>query len=202
MGNFISSQTKPTRIMMVGNSGSGKTALLYRFMGIVQATSHTIGFNQEFVPYPESYQQQNCKREFSIIDTGGGNMMRPLYIHFHHDLSGVIFVVDGTIPTIDFDVVRNEFNITVLKHHHLRALPLLILVNKCDLPNSMNITQVIDELDLYNLVDPYFKIWTIIGCSNNGIGINESLVWLSEQYLNNDIKPVFYKPPPINGTTN
>merc|ERR1719281_1022306 len=75
------------------------------------------------------------------------NKIRPLWRHYFQNTQGLIFVVDSN----DRDRVgeaREELS-RMLAEDELRDAVLLVFVNKQDLPNAMNSTEITDKLDLH-----------------------------------------------------
>ena len=68
----------------------------------------------------------------------------------------------------------------MLEENELRNCKVLVYANKQDLPNSMNVSQIIDKLNLPSLNKS--NEWFIQGCSAlTGEGLFEGLDWVSKQ---------------------
>jgi ADP-ribosylation factor protein 1 len=64
-----------------------------------------------------------------------------------------------------------------LDQEEFKDVPLLVLANKQDLPNSMNVNEIREELK----IDLYYpkKKWLIQGiCATSGEGIYDGMEWL------------------------
>ena len=64
-------------------------------------------------------------------------------------------------------------------HPDLANVPILILANKSDLPNSKSDSEIAEYLDLVSLKH---HEWSIIWCCGlTGEGLNEGIEWLVEK---------------------
>jgi len=156
------------RILMVGLDASGKTTILYKLkIGELVTTIPTIGFNVEQVEYKNL--------TFTIWDIGGQDKIRPLWRHYFQHNDAIIFVVDSN----DHERVgeaKKEIQ-KMLKEEELRNSTLLIFANKQDLPSSMTVSALTEELELNNIRDRKWYIQST--CASSGDGLYEGLDWLS-----------------------
>jgi len=155
------------RVLMLGLDYSGKTTLLYRLsLGETVPTIPTIGFNVETLKHGAS----------SIVmwDLGYQEKLVPLWRHYYQGATGLIFVIDSS----DSDRLPEAKAVLqkLLRDDELRRLPLLVLANKQDLPNSLAHAQVATELALQSLVDRPWYVQDSCGCT--GAGLEEGLSWL------------------------
>lgn len=160
------------RILMVGLDAAGKTTILYKLkLKEVVTTIPTIGFNVEKVQYKNI--------SFTVWDVGGQDKIRPLWKFYFHDTEALIFVVD----TNDRDRIgeaKDEL-MAILSNKELRNAVLLILANKQDLPNVMDIAEITEKLALPSLSHRN-RNWHIEAtCAISGDGLYEGLDWLSSQ---------------------
>ena len=89
MGVFISrlfesfySDGEPSRILMLGLDGTGKTTILYKMkLGERVVTIPTIGFNVETVSPKKGVN-------FTIWDIGGQDKIRPLWRQYFNNTKG------------------------------------------------------------------------------------------------------------------
>ena len=162
------------RILMVGLDAAGKTTILYKLkLNEVQETIPTIGFNVETVEY------KNLK--FNVWDVGGQSKIRPLWKHYFPSTEGVIFVVDSC-DSERFDEARKELaNMvadTTLKE---KAVCVLVLANKQDMPNAVKPEEVGKALHVSD-----FPVAHIQGCSAiTGKGLDEGLSWWAQKMKEN-----------------
>ncbi|KAG8846644.1 Arf GTPase arf3 [Serendipita sp. 405] len=159
---------KEVRILMVGLDAAGKTTILYKLkLGEVVTTIPTIGFNVETVEYRRVL--------LTVWDLGGPNYIRALCRHYSTNAVAVIYVVDAA----DIERIheaREEMD-RLLSLEELKGVPLLVLANKEDLPNAMDISILTKKLGMQARRD---RLWHIQSCcAVSGDGILEGLNWLT-----------------------
>ncbi|CAF3922874.1 unnamed protein product [Adineta steineri] len=155
------------RTLIMGLDAAGKTSILYRLkLNEHVMTIPTIGFNVETLTFN--------KASVTMWDVGGRDKIRPLWRHYFHGTQGLIFVIDS------HDVERlNESKDDMdrmLGEDELRDIPLLIYLNKTDLPNGLKQEQIIKEMKLNDIKN---RQWYLQSCSAyTGDGLHEGLDWL------------------------
>ncbi|KAG8831082.1 hypothetical protein FRC17_003713 [Serendipita sp. 399] len=160
---------KEVRIIMLGLDAAGKTTILYKLkLGEVVTTIPTIGFNVESVEYK--------RVTFTVWDVGGQHRIRPLWRHYYANVGAIIYVIDSAdverIPE-----AREELN-GMLSTDELKGVPLLVLANKQDLPNALDVSVMINKMGLNANRDRPWYIQTC--CAVSGDGILEGLDWLTK----------------------
>jgi small GTP-binding protein len=174
MGNYILkalkgflSIKKDCNVLMVGLDAAGKTTILYRLkLGDVVMSIPTIGFNVETLEY------KNLK--FTVWDVGGQDRIRPLWKYYYQNASAIIYVVDSN-DTNRIDEAAEELG-KVLEDDSLRNTPLLVLANKQDLPNAVDVGTLTQRLGLGSVTN---RKWYVQGaCATNGDGLFEGMDWL------------------------
>eukprot|EP01133_Synstelium_polycarpum_P004284 gene4284-5002_t len=130
------------RLLILGCSGVGKTALLFRWkLGQFIPTATTIGFNVEEIVY------KNIK--YRCVDVGGGCKIRDLWPTYFTTLqtNAVIFIVDST--HLEPEEVRHRIA-QLLRPDCCGGEGgyLLILCNKQDLPGALTPIEIAHELGL------------------------------------------------------
>ncbi|KYQ91910.1 Rab GTPase [Tieghemostelium lacteum] len=176
MGNLLSNiyqlfdAKKQYRILMIGLDNAGKTSILYRMkLGENITTLPTIGFNVETVSYKSNLN-------FTVWDVGGQDKIRVLWRHYFQNSSAIIFVVDSADRERIMEV-KKEID-SLMYEDSLRGAPLLILANKQDIPTSLTIAEISEQLNLYSIKD---RKWFIQSTSAiNGQGIYEGFEFLSK----------------------
>lgn len=155
---------------MVGLDSAGKTTALYRLkFGQYISTLPTIGFNCEKVKL--NFEKAKGV-SFTIWDIGGQDKLRPLWIPYTRCTDGIIFVIDS-VDEDRFEEARIELMRT-LKFPQNAHVPLLILANKHDLPDSKDPTEIARTLGLQDLNGKH--LWHIQSCcSIIGEGLEEGL---------------------------
>jgi len=154
---------------MIGLDAAGKTTVLYRLkLSEKVVTIPTIGFNVETVEY------RNLK--LVIWDIGGQDRIRPLWKHYYSGVNAIIFVVDSN-DRARIEEAADELH-KILLEEELKDAAILVLANKQDLPNKMEVAEVTQKLGMFNVKG---RKWNVQGCvATTGDGIYEGLEWLSK----------------------
>ncbi|XP_065362735.1 uncharacterized protein LOC135956246 [Calliphora vicina] len=171
MDSFLGKQN--VRIVMLGLDGAGKTTILFKLkLGEVISTIPTIGFNVETVEYKNI--------SFTVWDIGGQKTIRTLWYHYFPNTAAVIFVVDSSDVT-RIETAKEELH-EILQHDDLRNAVLVVMANKQDMPNALNVSELAKQLELHSLK----QMWHIQGTSaTRGEGIYEGLDQLREMLRSN-----------------
>lgn len=169
LDSMASYWTKPSRILLLGLDGAGKTTVLYKLkLGETITTIPTIGFNVETFTYKNI--------EFTAWDVGGQGKLRPLWRFYFQGADAIIYVVDAS-DTTRLDEAASELH-RVFEDDELRDCKLLVLANKQDNPSSASIEQVRDRLRVDKVTrNPSRVVGTV---ALTGEGVYEALDWLSK----------------------
>lgn len=132
-------------------------------------TIPTTGFNVETVTYK--------KVNLMVWDVG----VRPLRRHFYLGTRGLIFVVDSN-DRERIDEAALELQ-RVLRNVEVANAPLLVLANKQDLPNAMNMDEVEERLGLKSLRSRQWFLQST--CATLGDGLCGGLDWMITALKNN-----------------
>jgi len=172
--SFLPSWAVPNyRVLINGLDAAGKTTIVYYLkLGQKVVTIPTIGFNVETI-------QVNRMLSFTMWDVGGGEKLRPLFRHYTEGTRAFIYVVDGS------DVERLPIAIQELYQdilsHDTHNLPLLIFLNKYDLPGIASCEYVAEAANLLNEKQRRWRVQASI--ATTGAGLQQGLEWLSRQVL-------------------
>lgn len=159
-----------SQVLLVGLDSSGKSTLLARLLtGQYRATSPTIGFNVGTMDLDK-------KNSLTLWDVGGQKSLRQNWKHYLDDVEALVFVVDSTdrerLPEAAKALKR------ILSEDKVEGLPLMVLANKKDLPNSMTIRDISNQLNLPALTN---RLWEIQACSaKQGLGLNQAFTSISK----------------------
>ncbi|XP_026094057.1 ADP-ribosylation factor-like protein 11 [Carassius auratus] len=167
MGAITSKQNKQTpRVLLMGLDSAGKSTLLYRQQrGVVMETSPTVGFNVATV-------QLDKKTSLTVWDVGGQGTMRPNWKYYLEECKVLVFVVDSSDRARMAEAQKALKKI--LSDEHLKGVPLMVLANKNDLQNSMNIREVSTLLELDRYTN---RVWEIQACSAlKGLGLQQAFL--------------------------
>uniref|UniRef100_A0A3Q1G9R4 ADP-ribosylation factor-like protein 11 n=1 Tax=Acanthochromis polyacanthus TaxID=80966 RepID=A0A3Q1G9R4_9TELE len=154
------------QVILMGLDSAGKSTLLARLLtGQVMETSPTVGFNVGTLDLDK-------KTSLTVWDIGGQRSMRPNWRFYLDDCKALVFVVDSTDPGRIPEAQKALKK--VLSDERLRGVPLMVLANKKDLPNSMTIREVSRQLDLPSYGD---RLWEIQACSAlQGLGLQQAFL--------------------------
>ena len=135
------------KVLIAGLDASGKTSILYKLLlGEIVQTIPTIGFNVETIVHDNT--------SLTVWDVGGCDKIRPLIRHYLAGTDALIFVIDAGHPE-RLDEARIGFSYLLSAEESI-GLPILIYLNKIDLPNAMKPEHVQEKMRLNELRVPYF----------------------------------------------
>ncbi|NHJ47497.1 MAG: GTP-binding protein [Asgard group archaeon] len=161
-------RTKRAQITICGLDKAGKTSLVnYLVYGEFRETIPTMGVNRETIRIP--------KLEMNIYDLGGQESFRTFWANINERSDAVIFVVDST-DYDRFDEAKDAFyNIVTTQIYS--GIPVLLLLNKKDLPNSLNRLDFVRRFELMGK-DELLITWAIYETSaKTGEGVVEAFTW-------------------------
>ncbi|XP_074604438.1 ADP ribosylation factor-like 1 [Brevipalpus obovatus] len=162
------------RILILGLDGAGKTTILYRLQaGEVVTTIPTIGFNVEQVTYKNL--------TFQVWDLGGQTSIRPYWRCYYSNTDAIIYVVDSCDK--DRLGISKQELVSMLEEEELKKSVLMILANKQDIPQAMNVAEIYSALGLDALKDRVFQIFKTSALK--GDGLDEAMEWLSNALVSN-----------------
>jgi small GTP-binding protein len=156
------------RIAFVGLDRAGKTTALKRLTpGFLQGTRPTMGFNTESVNLSGV--------RFNVFDLGGPDHFQVFWDRFLPQQEAIVFFIDSA------DIKR----VPEVRQALTRALSLLkpgtkvmILANKQDLPNALDIPQLMTVFDLRSELDSeQVKIFAVSAMT--GMGLFDAFRWLA-----------------------
>ncbi|XP_029986453.1 ADP-ribosylation factor-like protein 11 [Sphaeramia orbicularis] len=163
------------QVILMGLDSAGKSTLLAHLLtGQVMDTSPTIGFNVGNLDLDK-------KTSLTVWDVGGQKSMRTNWRFYLDDCQVLVFVVDSSDHARMSEAQKALKKI--LSDEKLRGVPLMVLANKKDLPNSMTIREVSTLLDLPGLVG---RRWQIQACSAlQGLGLNQAFTSINKMIKKN-----------------
>ncbi|KAF2720105.1 ras small GTPase [Polychaeton citri CBS 116435] len=127
-------------ISMIGLQNAGKTSLLRVLAGgeFTIDSIPTVGFNMKRV--------QKGHVTLKCWDLGGQPRFRSMWERYCRGVSAIVFIVDSADKEA-LTVAKEELHI-LLEKPSLSSIPLLVLGNKSDLPNHLNVDELIESLNL------------------------------------------------------
>ncbi|XP_043965658.1 ADP-ribosylation factor-like protein 11 [Gambusia affinis] len=158
------------QVLIMGLDSAGKSTLVGQILtGQTVNTSPTVGFNVGTL----ELNKQSC---LTLWDVGGQKSMRQNWQYYLDGCKALVFVVDST------DVARipeaQKALKSILSDERLRGVPLMVLANKKDLPNSMTIREVSNKLNLNSYTD---RKWEIQACSaTKGLGVQQAFLTVNK----------------------
>ena len=135
-------------------------------------------------------------------DLGGRSPMRPLWRHYYASMNGIVFVIDGS-DSYMLEYIEDELK-RLLTEEALLGLPLLVAVNKMDLPSAVPLATITEKLNFDILLNGKRK-YKIIGTSatTDLSEMVKGLKWLQAEMASNEDLPSITKtdldPKPIIG---
>ncbi|MHA1303448.1 MAG: ADP-ribosylation factor family protein [Candidatus Heimdallarchaeaceae archaeon] len=160
---------KKAKILILGLDSAGKTTLVkYINSDSFQETVPTIGQNID------SFQFGGWS--ITTIDVAGQAHFRFLWEIHYPGCTAAIFVIDAAdierIPE-----ARDIFRTHIINNPYLEKVPVLILANKQDLPDSIQAPMLIQLLGLH--FELKNRTFAVFDCSAlNGMGVKEAFNWL------------------------
>jgi len=171
---FVPSDVK---IAIVGLDGSGKSTILSKLLKGVIAF-HEMGFSKEHLKHKD-YNLELWDFDHTNAKSLLGWKSQLL------DFKAVIYVVDSTDHLRVQEAGKEIQDLGIAGV--LQEKPLLIFVNKREVPQSMTTLQVIMKMNLHNLFCK--KGWHVQGCSAKEMfGIEEGLNWIIENFQSEEVE--------------
>lgn len=164
--NLFRKKTKHATVTICGLDEAGKTTIIrYLVSGEHKETYPTLGVNREVIDLPNL--------ELDIFDLGGQVDFRPLWSEINEKSDALIYVVDGA-NYLRLDESKEAFH-TIIKTQIRKRIPVLILLNKVDLDNTIPRTEFVQHFDLLQ-----FDItWAVFETSAiTGEGLYGAFEWL------------------------
>ncbi len=159
---------KPTKILLLGLDGAGKTTVVYRLkLNEYMSTVPTIGFNVETIEY------KNLK--MTIWDVGSQKKMMELWRHYYEHTDALIFVVDSCDEE-RMELASEKLH-SILSDEKLRDIPVLVFANKQDI-SKLKPNDIVNKFDMHKMR----RSWKVQGdCATVGEGLNEGLDWVAQE---------------------
>jgi len=126
-GTVISKPDHQFKILMIGESGVGKSALLSRFVDNQFDTNFISTIGVDFKIHYMKVDQQDIKLQ--VWDTAGQERFRTITTSYYRGANGIMIVFDVT-DTPSFEKVRYWLN--ELKEHVGPDMPAVLVGNKID----------------------------------------------------------------------
>ena len=156
------------KIIIVGNSGVGKSCLLKRAVqrNFTDSYQATIGF--EFLLM--YYEVNGIKLKLQIWDTCGQEMYRSLIQGFYRNTSLTILIY-AVNDQRSFDDLNDW--IKDIKNNCEKAMPIFLIGNKCDLEEEI---KVVKPKDAENLVEQLALQYFTEASAKSGTNVDKTFV--------------------------
>ena len=119
------------KLLILGDSGVGKSCFLLRFMEENFSLSHipTIGIDYK----TKVIRLNEARVKFQIWDTAGQERFKTITKTYYAGSMGIILAYDCTRPE-SFDNIRSW--VEIIKLHANEHIALVLIGNKCDIPEN------------------------------------------------------------------
>jgi len=155
-------------ISVVGCKRAGKST----FMQVIQRgvfvpdMKESIGFNM--------YTVTKGRVALKVWDLAGDNMYRCRWEKYCRNSDAIVFIVDSADRS-KFTSAKDELH-KLLEYKTLAQIPLLVLFNKCDLPNHATAPKLVEALELKKITGREVAYYEI-SCKDI-VNIDITLDWL------------------------
>ena len=172
-----SKKTPQAKLVVLGSSGAGKTTLiryLERGKPVEENIRTTLGIDYRTNPL------KLADWEFSLIEIGGQTIYQKIFWSLGIDQAdAVIYLFDGTIPLDSSIFEENLTHFEYMLNLIAKDVPLLILINKQDLPNCISAEAFSGAAGLNKLIN---RSMTFLQTSAKyGSGVETAFLWLIEK---------------------
>ena len=159
-------------LVIIGLPQAGKTSLVRRMKtGEFLETKPTLGMQFESVEIGDA--------RFDLFDLGGHVTYRQTIWETYTKLAyGVIFIIDSSDPE-QFDLVKEEFWKSIDLKDTTDEFAILILCNKSDLEESVDLENIINHIELFKLAEKENASFQFFKTSmKTGENVENALQWL------------------------
>lgn len=156
-------------LTLVGLQNSGKTT----FVNVIASGQ----FNEDMIPTVGFNMRKITKGNVTIKmwDIGGQPRFRSMWERYCRGVQAIVYMVDSADHE-KLEASKNEL-LNLLGKPQLHGIPVLVLGNKKDLPNSLDESQLIDRLSLNVIQDREICCYSV-SCKDK-INIDITLQWLT-----------------------
>lgn len=165
---------KKAKLVFLGLDNAGKTTLMNLLVnGQVQT------FMPTQKPTTEEFQQDGI--HFLTHDLGGHQIARRIWTEYSADADGIIFLVDS--HHLERLEEAQEELANLCREESMSQIPILVLGNKIDLPESLSQVELHQLLGLTHLQseNPSRPIQLFMCSLVKKQGYKEAIQWLSER---------------------
>ncbi len=151
---------KQANMTICGLDKAGKTSVInYLLYGENKATIPTMGVNVNTINLP--------RLDISIFDLGGQEGFRSMWGDINERSQAVVYIVDSTDKE-RFELTKSIFH-DIINAQIEENIPVLILLNKIDLPNRMSRADFIYQFGLLDLKNIAWSCYEISAMTGEGL---------------------------------
>jgi len=171
-----SSKVPGCKVVLLGDSGVGKTCIITRFVSSSFEANINSTNGASYCTKMVKYEELGKNLLLDVWDTAGQEKYRSLTKYFYKDAAVVILVYDIT-RKVSFDNMQNYWYNQLLENCG-KDIVLGIAGNKCDLFES----EEVDEKEAREFADKIGAIFELTSAQNN-TGITEIFEQVGHKYL-------------------
>ena len=167
------------QLIMIGESGVGKTSLIKRYTNNIFNSSHLETIGIEF--YNKEERINNQIIQIKIWDTAGQEIFHSLTKNFYRKADGIIIVYD--ITNLDsFEKIQDWVKSVYENTDSYKEIQMIIVGNKIDLEEMREVRKE-DGLK----IGKYYEIDFFEASAKNAEGVNNFMIKIIGDILNNKI---------------
>ena len=167
------------QLIMIGESGVGKTSLIKRYTNNIFNSSHLETIGIEFYNKEERINDQII--QIKIWDTAGQEIFHSLTKNFYRKADGIIIVYD--ITNLDsFEKIQDWVKSVYENTDSYKEIQMIIVGNKIDLEEDRAVSKE-EGLKIGN----YFDIDFFEASAKNADGVRNFMIKIIKDILNNNL---------------
>ena len=170
---------KKIQIIMIGESGVGKTSLIKRYTNNIFNSNHLETIGIEFYNREERINNQII--QIKIWDTAGQEIFHSLTKNFYRKADGIIIVYDITNKE-SFEKVQDWVKSVYDNSDNYKEIQMIIVGNKLDLEEKREVSK---EEGLK--IGKYFEIDFFEASAKNSEGVRNFMVKIIRDILSNKV---------------
>ena len=167
------------QLIMVGESGVGKTSLIRRYTNNIFNTNHLETIGIEFFNKEERINDQII--QIKLWDTAGQEIFHSLTKNFYRKADGIIIVYDITNKE-SFERIQDWVKSVYDNTDTYKEIQMIIVGNKIDLEERREVSK---EEGLK--IGKYFEIDFFEASAKNAEGVMNFMIKIIEDILNNKV---------------
>ncbi len=167
------------QLIMVGESGVGKTSLIRRYTNNIFNTNHLETIGIEFFNKEERINDQII--QIKLWDTAGQEIFHSLTKNFYRKADGIIIVYDITNKE-SFERIQDWVKSVYDNTDTYKEIQMIIVGNKIDLEERREVSK---EEGLK--IGKYFEIDFFEASAKNAEGVRNFMIKIIEDILNNKV---------------